>query len=144
MNVAAVLDRLESQGVTITVTGDQVKLVPGSRVPSDLVEQLKHHKKEVVAFLRGRRTQSANPPVGDDSRGPPADICGEFPKAQLDMATAINDKFGITDRDHRRYNVLVWVLGYYQDRGDNHGEGYEALTQEQRRLRRILEVRDIG
>jgi hypothetical protein len=144
MNVAAVLDRLESQGVTITVTGDQVKLEPGSRVPSHLVEQLKHHKKEVVAFLRGRHTQSANPPVGDDSRGLPAHICDGFPKAQVEMATAINDKFGITDRDHRRYNVLVWVLGFYQDRGENHGEWYEALEQEQQRLRGILESRDIG
>ncbi len=144
MNVAAVLDRLESQGVTITVTGDQVKLEPGSRVPSDLVEQLKHHKKEVVAFLRGRHTQSVNPPVGDDSPGPPADICDEFPKAQLEMATAINDKFGITDHDHRRYNVLAWVRGYYRDRGENHGEWYEALEQEQQRLGRILEARGVG
>ena len=56
---------------------------------------------------------------------------------------AFNDKFGITDRDHRRYNVLVWVLGYYQDRGDNHGERYEALTQEQQRLGRILESKGI-
>ena len=39
--------------------------------------------------------------------------------------------------------MLAWVLGYYQDRGENHGEWYEALTQEQRRLRGILEVRDI-
>ena len=144
MNVQAVLDRLESQGVTITVTGDQVKLVPGSRVPSDLVEQLKHHKKEVVAFLRGRHTQSVNPPVGDDSPGLPADICDGFPKAQVEMATAINDKFGITDHDHRLYNMLAWVRGYYQDRGDNHGERYEALEQEQRRLRRILEARGVG
>ena len=106
MDVQAVLDRLESQGVTITVTGDQVKLVPGSRVPSDLVEQLKHHKKEVVAFLRGRHTQSANPPVGDDSPGLPADICDGFPKAQVEMATAINDKFGITDHDHRSITCL--------------------------------------
>ena len=144
MNVQAVLDRLESQGVTITVTGDQVKLVPGSRVPSDLVQQLKHHKKEVVAFLRGRHTQSADPPVGDDNPGLPADICEGFPKAQLEMATAINDKFGITDHDHRLYNQLAWVRGYYQDRGENHGEWYEALEQEQQRLRRILESRGVG
>jgi len=39
--------------------------------------------------------------------------------------------------------VLVWVLGYYQDRGENRGEWYEALTQEQRRLSRILESRGI-
>ena len=57
---------------------------------------------------------------------------------------AINDKFGITDHDHRLYNVLAWVLGYYQDRGENHGEHYEALEQEQQRLSRILEEREIG
>ena len=64
--------------------------------------------------------------------------------AQVEIIKTINDGFGITDCDNRRYNVLVWVLGYRQDRGENHGERYEALTQEQRRLRRILEVRDIG
>ena len=60
-----------------------------------------------------------------------------------EAAIAINDKFGITDHDHRRYNQLAWVRGYYQDRGDNHGERYEALTQEQRRLSRILKSRGI-
>ena len=67
-----------------------------------------------------------------------------FLDAQVEIIKTINDKFGITDPDHRLYNVLVWVLGYYQDRGENHGEWYEALTQEQRRLRRILQARDIG
>ena len=57
---------------------------------------------------------------------------------------AINDKFGITDHDHRLYNQLAWVRGYYQNRGDNHGEWYEALEQEQRRLSRILEARGVG
>ena len=56
---------------------------------------------------------------------------------------AFNDKFGITDHDHRLYNVLVWVLGYYRDRGENRGEWYEALTHEQQRLGRILESKGI-
>jgi hypothetical protein len=64
--------------------------------------------------------------------------------AQVEIIKTINDKFGITDRDHRLYNVLVWVLGYYQDRGENRGEWYEALEQEQQRLRRILEARGVG
>ena len=64
--------------------------------------------------------------------------------AQVEIIKTINDKFGITDRDHRRYNVLLWVRGYSRDRGENHGERYEVLTQEQRRLSRILEARDIG
>jgi len=64
--------------------------------------------------------------------------------AQMEIIKTINDEFGITDRDHRLYNMLAWVRGYYQDRGDNHGEWYEALTQEQRRLSRILEARGVG
>ena len=63
--------------------------------------------------------------------------------AQVEIIQTINDGFGITDHYHRRYNVLAWVLGYYQDRGENHGERYEALTQEQQRLSRILEFRGI-
>jgi hypothetical protein len=55
-----------------------------------------------------------------------------------------NQRLGITDHDHRLYNILVWVRGYYRDRGENHGGRYEALTQEHRRLSRILEARGIG
>ena len=64
--------------------------------------------------------------------------------AQMEIIKTINDGFGITDHDHRLYNQLAWVSGYYQDRGENHGERYEALTQEQQRLSRILESRDVG
>ena len=67
-----------------------------------------------------------------------------FSRGLSEAAIAINDKFGITDRDHRLYNQLAWVRGYYQDRGENHGERYEALEQEQQRLSRILEARGIG
>ena len=39
--------------------------------------------------------------------------------------------------------MLAWVRGYYQDRGENRGEWYEALTHEQQRLGRILESKGI-
>ena len=64
--------------------------------------------------------------------------------AQVQAAEAVMDGLKITDPVLRKHNVLVWVRGYYQDRGDNHGEWYEALTQEQQRLSRILEARGIG
>ena len=63
---------------------------------------------------------------------------------QVEVAEAINEKFGITDPVHRRYNVLAWVRGYFQDRGENHGHRYEALKQAQIRLSEILESRGIG
>ena len=49
------------------------------------------------------------------------------------------DKWDITDPILRKYNVLSWVRGYYQDRGENHGEHYAALKLEQLRLGRILD-----
>ena len=64
--------------------------------------------------------------------------------AQVEVAEAINEKFGITDPVHRRYNVLAWVRGYYQDRGENHGHRYEALKKAQQRLSGILGARGIG
>ena len=67
-----------------------------------------------------------------------------MPKAQVEVAEAINEKFGITDPVHRRYNVLAWVRGYYQGRGENPGHRYEALKQAQICLNEILESRGIG
>ena len=63
---------------------------------------------------------------------------------QVQADESVMDELKITDPVLRNYNVLAWVRGYYQDRGDNHGEWYEALEQEQRWLSRILEARGIG
>ncbi len=43
------------------------------------------------------------------------------------------DRFGIHDPVRRRCNILAWVRGHYQDRGEDHGELYEALIAEQLR-----------
>src|SRR5918999_4669701 len=59
---------------------------------------------------------------------------GGLPKAQVEVAEVINDKFGITDPVHRKYNVLAWVLGFYQERGEVGSEWYEAVRKEQQRL----------
>lgn len=37
-----------------------------------------------------------------------------------------------------KYNVLSWIRGFYQDRGENRGALYEAIKAEQLRLWRIL------
>ena len=55
------------------------------------------------------------------------------------MAEAVTDKFGVTDPVLRKYNVLTWVIRYYQDRGENDGELYDAVKKEQLRLGRILD-----
>ena len=70
--------------------------------------------------------------------------CGGLPKAQVEAAEAINGRLGISHPVHRKYNVLTWVRGYYQDRGENQGPHYEAIKREQQRLGRILNQEGIG
>jgi hypothetical protein len=56
----------------------------------------------------------------------------------VEVAEVINNKFGITDPVHRKFNVLAWVLGYYQERGEVGSEWYKAVRKEQQRLGEIL------
>ena len=60
----------------------------------------------------------------------------------MEAAEAINDRFGITDPVLRRYNLLSWVRGYYQDRGQNHGKLYDEIKREQSRLGLLLSQED--
>jgi len=52
MNIPEILQVLKERGVTITVSGDRLKLVPGSRVPAEMAETLRAHKAEVLEYLR--------------------------------------------------------------------------------------------
>ncbi len=59
--------------------------------------------------------------------------------AQVEAAEAVNGRLGITDPVLRKYNVLTWVQGYYQDRGENRSAQYQAIEQEKQRIGKILE-----
>ena len=130
MGVVEVLGQLAELGITPQASGNKLLLTPGSKVPVDLIAQVKKYKTEIIEHL------------GPDTVLPTVNM--GLPKAQVEAAETINQKFGITDPVHRRYNVLAWVRGYYQDRGENHGHRYEALKQAQIRLSEILESRGIG
>ena len=56
MNANSVLNRLVSLGVTATVDGEALELSPGSKVPEDLVPEVRAHKPEIVERLRQRET----------------------------------------------------------------------------------------
>ncbi len=134
MDVAGILERLKHQGVAVTVNGDRIKLVPGSMVPPDIASALKEHKSEFLDFLLSKQVEEYAH----------AEFGFGWPPAQVEAAEAVNEGFNITDPDHRRYNVVAWVRGYYQDREENHGEQYAALKREQQRLGRILAHKGIG
>ena len=129
MKATDVLGRLTELGVTAYATGEKLLLEPGSKVPSGLLVEVRQNKAEIIARLR-RRTKLTDPPfpIG----------YGGLPLAQVEMVEAVMDKWGVTDPILRKYNVLAWVRGYFQDREENHGPFYSAICAEQNRLGGIL------
>ena len=50
-SVSDLLERLTSAGVTVAVDGPDIVLVPGVKVPFDLLPELKRRKPELLAWL---------------------------------------------------------------------------------------------
>ena len=61
MDAVGILQRLHSFGVSVTLEGDQLAVRPGSKVPPELVPQIREHKAEIVSHL-GRRVGDGQPP----------------------------------------------------------------------------------
>ena len=51
MDAADVLERLTDLGITATVNGTTLRLEPGSKVPPELLAEVKEHKPEILALL---------------------------------------------------------------------------------------------
>ena len=49
-NPATLLHQLHEAGVKVTLDGSELVLIPGSRVPADLVPALRRHKAEIIAL----------------------------------------------------------------------------------------------
>jgi hypothetical protein len=52
VSAADVLDRLAELGITARTSGENLLLEPGSKVPPDLLVEVRAHKAEVLALLR--------------------------------------------------------------------------------------------
>jgi hypothetical protein len=130
VNVTDLIQEVQNQGGAIWVEGERLELQVPDCFPETLIEELRDHKAEIVAAL-SRHTESTHLPF-------PISYVG-LPTTQVELAEVVMDKFGITDAVLRKYNVLCWVIRYYQDREENHGEHYEAIKNEQFRLGRILD-----
>ena len=130
MSADTVLKHLAQLGITAWTADEKLMLVPGSKVPQELVQEVRKHKGEIIAVLN-RSTELADLPfpIG----------YGGLPLAPVELAQALMDKWGVTDPILRKYNVLSWARGYYQDVGENDGEHYEALKREQARLGDMLD-----
>ena len=129
-DIEGLVQQAHSLGARLWVEKKRVKLKGPAALPADLMAQLRERKTEVLAYLESESQTLDLPfPIG----------YGGLPKAQVEAVEAINDQFGITDPIHRKYNVMVWLRGYCQDRGENRGNRYEAIKREQKRLGRLLD-----
>jgi hypothetical protein len=133
MTFNQLLAQLHALDVELKSDGQQLhyKALKGALTP-DLRQALHQHKAEILTYLNAKDPKvflvDLPFPVGYDG----------LPRAQVEAAEIVNDKFGIKDPLHRKYNVLSWIRGYYQDRGEKCGERYQAIREEQLRLGEIL------
>ena len=51
MDAEAIVAELHDRGVAISAAGDRIRLKPGSRVPAELVEDIRRHKAVILSFL---------------------------------------------------------------------------------------------
>lgn len=65
MDAITILDRLDNLGVSVRVAGDRLQLEPGSRVPAELIDELKAHKQEIILKLKGYRQKYPDVEVTD-------------------------------------------------------------------------------
>lgn len=52
MTATAILERLNELGVQTTIDGGRLRLTPASKIPPDLVEAIRTHKRALVLALR--------------------------------------------------------------------------------------------
>jgi hypothetical protein len=65
LEAQAILDRLYSLGIEVTISRDKLQLEPGSRVPEELVEELKSHKQDIILLEKGYRLRYPGNQVTD-------------------------------------------------------------------------------
>ena len=75
MDAAAILDRLSDIGVTVRLSDDRLQIFPGSKVPPELLSQIRQHKAELVSRLRSVPT----PPDGGRTPAPSKPKPAEHP-----------------------------------------------------------------
>ena len=84
MGAVEVIEALDSLGVSITAQGTKLLLKPGSKVSTDVLEDLQEHKSEVLEYIVQRRTFRMPFPMG----------FGGLPKTLVLAAEGWNDAKG--------------------------------------------------
>lgn len=54
MEAAAILEKLDSLGVSVELDGLDIVCDPGDKIPDDMVPDIQEHKREIIGLLHGR------------------------------------------------------------------------------------------
>ena len=96
MDATEVLDRLSALGITAWASGEKLLLEPGSKVPPDLLDEVREHKPEILARLR---------PLGD-GQSPPL----HRPPATEQELRRLYEHWGAKPEAFARW--LEWAMNY--------------------------------
>ena len=136
MTPTEIMSEAHRLGILLARNGNKLRVeAPKGALGQELREALAEHKAEILAALN-RSTELADLPF-------PIDF-GGLPLAQVEAAEILNDGLGINDPVMRKYNVLCWIRGFFQDVGENRGNLYEAIKLEQVRLGSIVKPHELG
>ena len=124
MEAALLLDRLNALAVTVTIVGEKLRLQPGSKVPLEMVEEVRQKKGQIIEEMRAREFLDLPFPIG----------YGGLPQNEVVASEAMNNHLGITDPIDRKLNVLMWLMSGMVWDGDT-GELYQRIKGEYHRLR---------
>jgi hypothetical protein len=61
MDAACILDKLNTLGVKVGAVGEELWLEPGSRVPPELLDELRQHKADILNILGKSHLGEASP-----------------------------------------------------------------------------------
>ena len=103
MGVDLIIERAKELGVTLRADGGTLRYYPKSRTPDDLVDALRQHKEEVLAYL-----------AKDSASGPAASLLGWASElAQQDVVLDAPITFVETPlRNLTTAEVSTWVARY--------------------------------
>lgn len=82
MNPQEIVKQLKEQGITVSLAGENIRLQPGSRAPSDLVAALRLSKPAVIAYLQRGDTHVPTSANAASSNARPAEDAEASPAAR--------------------------------------------------------------
>jgi hypothetical protein len=108
---SSLLARLAALGVRLSAAGDRLRFYPAEAVPPELIEQMRQHKPEILALLRGR---AADQPAEPSTAQQELSLAHQLAKAWTDTRSQLERLvLGLAERrGYPRVQLArgVWLL----------------------------------